>query len=114
MKAFRHTSKDCDVCNRQLSKEILQDEILEKGPSTNKILKKYMFPEVIHKGLSCNDCAMKPITGNRYSCLTCAALNLCEYCGEAKFHDHDLLLTSSKLVSHLERFRNPFKRRLGI
>ena len=96
MKAFRHTSKDCDVCNRQLSKEILQDEILEKGPSTNKILKKYMFPEVIHEGFSCSDCAMKPIRDNRYYCLICSDVNLCEDCGEIKFHDHPLLLTSSE------------------
>ena len=110
-KAFKHISKDCDICDRQLSKEILDDEIFEKGhAATNKILNKYMFPEVIHEGLICNECAMKPIRGNRYFCLTCSAFDLCEDCGDVNFHDHPLLLTSSKFVSHLIKFRNPFKR----
>ena len=71
----------------------------DKGHATNKILKKYMFPEVIHEGISCKECAMKPIRGNRYFCLTCSDINLCENCVDVKFHDHPLLLTSSKLIT---------------
>ena len=99
VEALRHSSKDCDVCNRQLSKDISDVEIFGKGHASDKILKKYMFPEMIHEGLSCCECAIKPIRGNRYFCLTCSAFNLCEECGDVKFHDHPLLLTSSKLAT---------------
>lgn len=100
-KAFMHTictiSKDCDVCCRQFSKEVTSvNEMSEKRKAANKILKKYLFPEVIHKGLSCNECAMKPIIGNRYFCLICSTFDLCEDCGDVKVHDHPLLLTSSE------------------
>ena len=100
MKTMQHQSKGCEVCNKQLSKS--STENLETSKSgecsliSNKILKRYTIPEVVHQGLTCNGCNMTPIKGNRYISLTWPSLNLCEKCGDSKNYEHDLVLTSSK------------------
>ena len=96
---MQHQSKDCEVCNQQLSKSsTAHPETRESGEGfhRNKILQRYTIPEVVHQGLSCNSCNMTPIKGYRYFCLTCPNLYLCEKCGESESHEHDLVLTSSK------------------
>ena len=97
---LRHQSKDCEVCEQQLSKSSTENPETSKsgeGFHRNKILQRYTIPEVVHHELICNCCNMTPIKGNRYFCLTCLNLNLCEKCGETKDHEHDLVLTSSML-----------------
>ena len=90
MKSVRHRSDNCEVCNQQLSKSTI-------GICKNKLLQRHTFPEVVHE-LTCNFCNTKPIRGNRYFCLTCPNLNICEKCGDSKSHDHVLVLTSSELT----------------
>ena len=99
MKTMNHLSKDCKVCEKQLSKSSTTHPGTNKsgeGFHRNKILQRYTIPEVVHQGLTCNGCKVTPIKGNRYFCLTCQNLSLCEKCGESKRHAHDLVLTSSK------------------
>ena len=99
IKASRHQSKDCEVCDNQIAKDskINQEtSFVENQTKNNKIVRKYTFLEVIHEGLSCHACKMKPIKGNKYLCLACSDLNFCESCGESVTHDHPLLFTSSK------------------
>ena len=100
MKTMQHQSKGCEVCDQQLSKSSNENPETSKSGQDlhrNKILQKYTIPEVAHQGSTCNSCNMTPIKGNRYFCLTSPNLNLCEKCGESKSHEHDLVLTSSKL-----------------
>ena len=96
MKACRHQSKDCEVCKNQLLKNSTINLETGKSQTQNKILQKYVFPKIIHEGLSCQGCKVNPIKGNRYFCLVCSDLNFCETCGESTTHDHPLLFTSSE------------------
>ena len=101
MKTMQHQSKDCEVCDKQLSKSSTENPAIGKsgeGLHRNKILQRYTIPEVVHQGLACNGCNITPIKGNRYFCLTCPKLILCEKCGESRKNEHDLVLTSSKLL----------------
>ena len=96
---MQHQSKDCEVCDKQLSKSSTENPGASKsgeGFIRNKIVQRCTIPEVVHQGLTCNGCNITPIKGNRYICLTCLNLNLCEKCGESKNHEHNLILTSSK------------------
>ena len=98
---MQHQSNNCEVCDQQLSKsstENLETEKSGEGLHKNKILQRYTIPEVVHQGLTCNSCNMAPIKANRYFCLPCPNLNLCENCGESRSHAHDLVLTSSKFA----------------
>ena len=96
---MQHQSKYCEVCDQQLSKSSTENPETSKfGFIRNKILERYTIPKVVHQRLACNDCKMTPIKGFRYFCLTCPNLNLCEKCGESRSHEHDLVLTSSKLL----------------
>ena len=100
MKTIQHQSKACEVCDKQLSKSSTGNPETSKsaeGFHRNKILQRYTIPEVVHQGLICISCNVTPIKGNRYFCLTCPSLNLCEKCSESRSHEHDLVLTSSKL-----------------
>ena len=96
MKATRHQTKDCEICENQLSKDFSINLATGKSHTKNKILQKYRFPEAIHEGLSCHKCKVESIKGNRHFCLVCLDLNFCETCGETADHDHPLLFTSSK------------------
>ena len=100
MKTMQHQSKGCEVCDQQLSKssnENPETDISGEGFCRNKILQRYTIPDIVHQGLTCNGCNITPIKGFRYFCLTCLNLNLCEKCGESRKHEHDLVLSSSKL-----------------
>ena len=97
---MQHKSLGCEVCDKQLSTSLTENSKTrkyEEGFIKNKILQRYTIPEVVHQGLTCNGCNMTPIRGNRYFCLKCPKLNLCEKCGDTKDYEHDLILTSSKL-----------------
>lgn len=98
-KAMRHQLKDCEVCQQQFSKassDNLETNKSEDFSPKNKLLKRCTIPVFVHHGLICHECNATPIKGNRYFCLTCPNLNLCEKCGDSKCHEHDLVLTSSK------------------
>ena len=100
MKTIQHQANYCEVCNKQLSKSSIEHPETSKsgeGFHTNNILQRYTIPEVVHQGMTCNGCNITPIKGYRYFCLTCQILNLCEKCGESRSHEHDLVLTLSKL-----------------
>ena len=109
MKTMQHQSKSCEVCDKQLSKSsTAHPETSKSGQCLhkNKILQRYTIPEVVHQGMTCNGCSMAPIKGYLYFCLTCPNLNLCEKCGESESHEHDLVLTSSKLGISTNSFCN--------
>ena len=97
MKTMQHQSKGCEVCDKQLSKSSIETGQSAEGLCKNKILQRYTIPEVVHHGLTCNGCNVTPIKGNKCFCLSCPNLNLCKKCGESRSHEHDLILTSSKL-----------------
>ena len=96
MKASRHQSNGCEVCEKQLSKLNQKFGKSEESLTMNKILQRYRFPEVIHEGIICHGCKMEPIKGSKFFCLICSSLKFCEFCGESVTHDHPLLFTSSK------------------
>jgi len=45
-----------------------------------------------HPGISCSECGINPIVGNRYCCVYCRNLNFCEKCEEKNgfIHGHPL------------------------
>ena len=42
--------------------------------------------------VSCNQCEMTPLMGQRYSCSICEYFDLCSACEEQKGHQHPLIL----------------------
>jgi len=54
------------------------------GPGAVETIKKEIRqsrrPPNVHYGVTCNSCKSGPITGNRFRCLVCADLDLCERC----------------------------------
>ena len=45
-----------------------------------------------HPGITCSNCGMNPIIGNRYCCVYCNNVNYCEKCEEENglIHGHPL------------------------
>jgi hypothetical protein len=59
--------------------------------------------KAIHDGISCNECEMRPIIGNRYNCSICSSYNLCEACHSKNVHplDHMFIKVSASQSNRL-------------
>ena len=58
---------------------------------------------VIHKGISCNNCQMQDIHGIRYKCANCDNYNLCEKCEKLNNHDISHILIKIRNSNNDER-----------
>ena len=68
--------------NEIVSLEAKSSLALQDLPPKNK---------TVHKGVTCNECRVNPITGARYKCTICPNYNLCESCEDKDIHSHVLL-----------------------
>ena len=48
-------------------------------------------PEVVHFGVSCDECGVTPIKGRRYKCLVCHNFDLCTECEQRTQHEHPMV-----------------------
>jgi hypothetical protein len=63
----------------------------------------------VHRGITCDECQMSPIQGNRYKCYACPDYDLCEMCEESGKHpiDHPMLKIRSPITHNQCRGRKP-------
>jgi len=51
-----------------------------------------------HKGIKCNSCERKNIKGERFHCLNCENINICDECYNSKKHTYNHNLIVIKIV----------------
>ena len=47
---------------------------------------------VVHRGITCDGCSKRPVTGIRYKCAECPDYDLCSDCEGKNVHNHHVFL----------------------
>ncbi|XP_074649618.1 E3 ubiquitin-protein ligase HERC2-like [Tubulanus polymorphus] len=67
-----------------------------------------------HPGITCDECHMCPITGDRFKCRTCSNYNLCDGCYKNTTHPHSFKKTIDAGNDSVNNHRQKQKRRYGM
>jgi len=90
-----------DIVNANIEKvrqELINKTVLETSKAVEKAMTNSTISQKndsVHRGVSCNECGIFPIVGDRYKCTVCFDFDLCESCEATKGETH-----SHPLVKH--------------
>ena len=90
------------ICEKTMKKSVkIMEKFMKKKKSSPRNLED-IIPQknsnlVIHSGVTCDDCGISPIKGNRYKCAVCHNFDLCSACEEKNkdTHKHPFILIRS-------------------